>query len=111
MNLIEEKKMVCEKLMNWKLEKGVSTKYWILKDNKVKPIKMKNWNPQENRKCWDEIWDKLKDKKIINEYNKNIHMLIKKQKLNDMELFWFLHTLKPEICWEILIKTLKGVFN
>ncbi len=83
MTLIEEKKLVAKKLMQWMF--------------------FRDWNPQTDRNCWPEIWKKLESIKID-----KYHDLSDKYYANLGEISaWELHTSKPETCWKALIKTIK----
>jgi len=87
MTLEEEKKLVAEKDL-------VIEKLGILRPFN----EYYGWNPQSERKWWDEIWEKM-DGSIMLDY---IEIL----RQNGGTII-NLHTAKPEVCWKALIKTLE----
>lgn len=98
MNLEEEKKLVAEKL---------NISFMI---TPIIRAPIEEWNPQSERKWWDEIWDKM-DKKTMKKYLNtifDIHAGPSEQENPDHTgvLFKCFHTAKPETCWKALIKTL-----
>jgi len=113
MTLEEEKELVAEKLMGWKIIYLDSPTPCIDKGKTGSRTHLARWNPQSERKWWDEIWDKM-DAKMFEEYFEILGEMILHAKkkntpkhiLEDIILRGF-HTAKPEVCWEALIKTLE----
>jgi len=107
MTLEEEKKLVAEKLMGWTIEHNPRLtermKYKWTDDLKVACLNLflSEWNPQSERKWWDELFDKMGDDLI------GVYL----EKLGDtfgLEITdWNYHIVKPEIMWKALIETLE----
>ncbi len=101
MTLLEEKKMV----LKW-LGKAIDLRwYWPKGYNKAASKKrIEFWNPKSDRNCWDEIWSKLRETALYAKYNGIVWRMC--QTHGELDL-WKLHTAKPEICWQALIKALE----
>ena len=114
MNLEAEKKLVAEKLMGWESDDG-----WWLNDKFALRFTSNGfentWNPQDERKWWDEIWEKMDEA----EFNKFIAHLLpllfptiftarKASQITREVLIRRCLTAKPETCWKALIKTLEA---
>ena len=84
MKLEDEKKLVAE-WMGWNL-KYIEDRF--------------DWNPQSERKWWDELFDKIWEQSLDGKY---ISELVKMGNFRK----WSIHTAKPEVCWKALIKTLE----
>ena len=100
MELQEEKKLVAEKLMGDKL-----TFYegeFLLPTG----LPLNKWNPQSERKWWDEIWEKMDDE-LKDKYMSNLDNIVKGNHIGPTT--WDTHIAKPEICWKALIKTLEQI--
>ena len=107
MLLEEEKILVAKKVMGWEIIysmkiKGISDPSSAYIKN-IKTL-LKNWNPQEERKWWDDIWRAKGFGGITGMYYDNLLLIKPPQR----EPFIWLHTAKPEVCWKALIKTLGG---
>jgi len=106
--LNEEKKLVAEKLMGWKVNPEYPSLY---KEKDSISFPLEGWNPQSERKWWDEIWDKMDERKIFDAYlnlilgNEDGHMDYR----TDWDAIAICHTAKPEVRWPALIKTLKEI--
>jgi len=116
MNLEDEKKLVAEKLMGWQVvlipdilpDGAKNYEQWVKEGSKPTHTlngRLEDWNPQSERKWWDEIWDKM-GYEVFYRYLDSI---------NEDGLFDYsgyhrdknFHTAKPEVCWKALLKTLK----
>lgn len=102
MNLEDEKKLVAEKLMGWKIYYDNHEFTSIERGGMGAKLLLFNWNPQTERKWWDEIWEKMNFYEMIG-YMGHLKKL-KPYQFED----WFVHTAKPETCWKALITTLEG---
>ncbi len=102
MTLIEEKKLVAEKLMGWSFIGLFIFKYPKKSDKQKNHPAISSWNPQLERKWWDEIWER--EGFPTGKYYDNLLAL----KPAPREKHIWLHTAKPEVCWKALIKTLEG---
>ena len=67
MKVEDEKKLVAEKLMGWKVGKRPPFPDTVLiyrigcfPDTNVNVLEPEHWNPQTDRNAWDEIWEKLR---------------------------------------------------
>jgi len=112
MKLEDEKRLVATRIMDWKYIpehdfylKPLEPSTWSSPKREESPdtIQLGEWNPQEDRNCWDEIWDKM-DIQTGLKYLKNL-----KQYFKDDSVEWDYHTAKPEICWKALIRTLEEI--
>jgi len=105
-----QKKLVAEKLMVWEIKPHPNTSMnepciW---EGKTALMTVFGWNPQSERKWWDEIWEKM-DRKTIIEYKSNLDDLLVLENVSlSNSIEWKYHTAKPEVCWQALIKTLEA---
>ncbi len=100
MTLLEEKKMVAT-WMGWEYDKHADA---YLRFNHPRLVCLEFWNPQSERKFWDEIWGQMDE----DETQKYCFMLDRHLK-DDGEPYsrvWGFLTAKPAICWQALIQTL-----
>ena len=107
MTLNKEKQFVMKELFGCH-EHSFTKKVWINNNPEYKEhFFLPKWNPQEKREFWDRIWEAM-DKKQKTDY---ILILRDITGSNDehilLDIFWIVHTAKPEICWKALIKLLK----
>jgi len=119
MTLEAEKKLVTENLMGWDVKEdthtgiriGVLPCLGIFKKDGTPIYLLHVWNPQEERKWWDEIWEKM-DKDLWWKWycNKKELLGFVDVGLEDLyvEQIRAIDTASPETCWEALIKTLEG---
>lgn len=98
MTLEEEKKLVAEKLMGVKEDSNYPGRYF----NKNKLIYFDTWLPESDRNQLAEVEEKLNDKQRET-YVFNL-MVIRPERTY---AFWWIKTVPPEICWRVLIKTLR----
>lgn len=106
-----EKKLVAE-WMGWGCTLGTEDKSW---DAKGIVILSEEWNPQSERKWWDEIWGKMNwveveatVKTLILWANENRHHpTVPEVKYDETTICWKMLTTKPSVCWKALIKTLE----
>lgn len=104
MTLEEQKKLVAEKF-------GFEVKGDLIGHPRIHvrwnydgyPSFSLQWKPHEERKWWDEIWDKM------DEFTFNKYMRILTESFGIVFRIGYreIHTAKPEIMWKALIKTLK----
>ena len=115
MNLKVEQIFVATKLMRWK-ENGSCGGHPVFENEDGGNIF--DWNPQSERKWWGDIWKKLnekfwdkRDNSLKQNYITNLKYLIVMNPMREPQKWEWefeLHAAKPEVCWEALIKTLKG---
>jgi len=100
MTQLEKEKRRVGDFMGWEYEDGAFSPKGQLH---IILIRLDDYNPQSERKWWDEIWDRM-DEKMFMKYLDNIESLF------ELPLFYTkdFHTAKPEVCWKALIKTLEG---
>lgn len=115
MTLEEEKKLVAEKLMGWRLSdianeaSGIPAYEYVWEEYITSSKTWEfiyfygDWRPNEDRNFWDEIWGKM-DVNFYYQYKKNLSEIISKEK--NLDRIMDLHTAKPDICWKALIKVL-----
>jgi len=116
MTLEEEKKLVAEKLMGWRYANEYQQPdgpYWkgFYTDKTKEELHISQWEPNEGRKWWDEIWEKMKST-LIDEYHDVSDIYYDYIRYNERGKpisGWDLHTAKPETCWKALIKALSEV--
>ena len=109
MTLEEEKKLVAD-WMGW-IHVSVSPgdNFFYTSGNIIKDrILVKEWNPQSERKWWDEIWEKIDDKNLSYIYVDKIVELEYVTEISGLPKWWHIHTAKPEICWKALIKAINN---
>ncbi len=115
MKVEDEKKLVAEKLMGWKVGKRPPFPDTVLiyrigcfPDTNVNVLEPEHWNPQTDRNAWDEIWEKLRFYTRENEICANTYLDFVFPVGNAEKGTWLfdLHTAKPAQCWKALIKTL-----
>jgi len=107
MKLEDEKKLVATSLMGWEVDEyngiGISADYGV-------GFNFHRWNPQSERKWWDEIWEKM-DGRTLGKYIDTILDIVEQKHIKGCPsgAYYYveLHTAKPELCWKVLLKTLK----
>lgn len=118
MTLLEEKKLVAEKLMGWSLDgnciyhhfKEPNHCHSSEKHTNDNRIHWSKWNPQDNVKSkniwWNDIFDNM-DSDQKNIYYNRLRVCIPKVKPSEGEIGWHVHTAKPAIMWEALVSVLE----
>jgi len=109
MKIVEEKKLVAEKLMGWYIQ-CFGEEYATILDGKRGANKLfDNWSPQKDPRCWPEIWGKM-DENQIQSYCKNIEKSCIDIELPYAKEYHF-HTVPPQTRWAALIKTLFFLYS
>jgi len=120
MTLEEQKKLVAEKLMEWLIDEydvaGLIVIDFITdkgsESDRGERINIDNWNPQSERKWWDDIWEEMDDE-MFEEWITNIHSSFVNEwaendyKPSEPNYKRLIQTAKPDVCWKALIKTLE----
>jgi len=110
MKIEEEKKLVAEKLMGWEVHVIHSEHHKIYATNPNRVFEDSQfWKPESDRNCWDEIWEKMDDGnngEFIDNFTNNIEEVFPRSLLMGD---WDYLTVKPELCWKALIKTLEAL--
>lgn len=104
MTLEEEKRMVAkwmglDYVVRRPLHKSYDCKF--LQKNGIVVHIFDKWSPQSDRRCWDEIWERIVEEELIDKYFHNLKL---NERYGDD---WGVHTATPEQCWHALIKTLE----
>jgi len=107
MTLEQEKKLVTEKL-NIKMQSVMVPEFG--KEMKWEEMPIEYWNPNKERKWWDEIWEKMNLSQRGTYLNNLKHLENAKESMLDWD-DWIIHIAKPEVCWKALILTLKEENN
>lgn len=110
MKIEEEKRLVAEKLMGWRVDELFpDDPHWrpeIQKQDGTPLYYFHNWNPHKDRNRWPEIWDKMTERQRIT-YIQNLLcvQMDVNEPLSLSEIF-DIHTTSPEIYWKALIEVL-----
>jgi len=115
--LNEEKKIVIKKLMGWRIralfhpDNKTEIEGWRKTVIHEKDCYLWNWNPQKDRNCWDEIWDKLHlDETLFMDY---IGKLCSFENVEPepntyiIETIFIIQKAKPSVCWKALVEVLE----
>ena len=110
MTLEEEKKLVIKEFFpEWEIENLRGFEEIRREDDFpglcICLIQLQHWKPNEYRIWWDEIWGKMDDD-TAEIYYQELVCLLDKNNLDPSR--WEIHTAKPEICWQALVKALEG---
>lgn len=104
MTLEEEKKLVAEKLMGWKIDPLLDNNHcYFIKLNGDSKYSY-NWKPHKDRDCWPEIWEKMNEM-VKCEFG-NVLRDIHRERKSYGVIWWIYLTTPPELCWKALIKVL-----
>lgn len=103
MSLEDEKKLVAENLMGWTLEKQANfNDYNVLEINM---FSLGEWGPQDNEKATCKEWDEIFEAMDGEVWMKYMDIIVDENNIWNEERF--IHTVKPAIKWQALLKTLK----